>query len=288
MNLCCHQIIMTRSLVTTLAIAHRSRSSSIVLRNAASGFTTIVERKSQVISECADLGEALDQSDCAVVCIGPQGVSNWQQREVYYALDRHTRHPDFRVIPVILPGGEPALSMLNLHSWVDFRLGPIDEAHLGILVAAIHGDPPGLEAQRAAHDMRDRANPYRGLRAFREEDAAFFFGREQESRKLLELVMTRPLVALQGASGSGKSSIARAGLLPALRSRNLSEIWEIAVMQPRFDPFANLADAVIDHLQPGMGEIDRFTERDKLRELLNKRPAAFAEVIERLLPAGLR
>jgi len=54
-------------------------------------------------------------------------------------------------------------------------------------------------------------------------------------------------------------------------------------MQPRFDPFAGLADSLIDHLQPTMGEIDRFTERDRLREFLTKRPAAFAEVIERTL-----
>ncbi len=121
------------------------------------------------------------------------------------------------------------------------------------------------------------------MRAFREEDAAFFFGREVESRKLLELVLTRPLVALQGASGSGKSSIARAGLLPVLRSRHLAEVWEMAVMQPRFDPFAGLAEALIDHLQPTTSELDRFAERDRLRALLSRRPEALAEVIERLL-----
>jgi ABC-type multidrug transport system fused ATPase/permease subunit len=54
--------------------------------------------------------------------------------------------------------------------------------------------------------------PYRGLFAFREQDAPFFFGRETVSQHLLEAVRRKPLVAVVGSSGSGKSSVVFAGL----------------------------------------------------------------------------
>ncbi len=122
-----------------------------------------------------ELGEALDGSQAAVVCVGPQGFSTWQQREICYALERHGRDDAFRVIPVMLPGSEPPLSMLKLYTWVDFRLGAIDEGYLGVLAAAIAGEPPGLEAQRAAHDLRERANPSRLARLPRRRRGIFLW-----------------------------------------------------------------------------------------------------------------
>jgi WD40 repeat protein len=58
--------------------------------------------------------------------------------------------------------------------------------------------------------------PYVGLQAFQKEDADRFFGREKLTAKLADLVASRPLVGVFGASGSGKSSLLRAGLLPRL------------------------------------------------------------------------
>ncbi|WP_156213765.1 hypothetical protein [Lentzea aerocolonigenes] len=58
--------------------------------------------------------------------------------------------------------------------------------------------------------------PYVGLKAFQREDADRFFGREKLTAKLVDLVASRPLVGVFGASGSGKSSLLRAGLLPRL------------------------------------------------------------------------
>ncbi|MEV6242791.1 helix-turn-helix domain-containing protein [Lentzea sp. NPDC051838] len=58
--------------------------------------------------------------------------------------------------------------------------------------------------------------PYVGLKAFEKEDADRFFGREKLTAKLVDLVTTRPFTGVFGASGSGKSSLLRAGLLPKL------------------------------------------------------------------------
>ncbi|MDX3663408.1 hypothetical protein PV646_39480 [Streptomyces sp. ID05-26A] len=59
--------------------------------------------------------------------------------------------------------------------------------------------------------------PYVGLQAFQKEDADRFHGREKLTAKLVELTRTRPFVGVFGASGSGKSSLLRAGLLPRLK-----------------------------------------------------------------------
>jgi hypothetical protein len=151
-----------------------------------------------------------------VVFVGPRGLGPWQQRESYRALDRQTAGPSIRVIPVFLPGTQdPALGFLGLNTWVDLRRGIEDPQLLERLVRAIRGEAPGDPG--ATSDPRTDICPYRGLLAFREEDAAFFFRREGFVRALVECVATRDLVAVVGASGSGKSSVVRAGLVPALR-----------------------------------------------------------------------
>src|SRR5205823_15055591 len=71
--------------------------------------------------------------------------------------------------------------------------------------------------------------PYRGLFAFREQDAPYFFGRETFTQSLLEAVRRMPLVAVVGPSGSGKSSVVFAGLLPRLRQE---AGWIIVCFRP--------------------------------------------------------
>lgn len=61
-------------------------------------------------------------------------------------------------------------------------------------------------------------NPYMGLKAFQEQDASLFFGRNDAVNTLVELVKAQPLTVVSGASGTGKSSLVLAGLLPALRA----------------------------------------------------------------------
>ena len=60
--------------------------------------------------------------------------------------------------------------------------------------------------------------PYRGLRPFGEEHAAYFFGRDRDIARLVHLIDREPMVAVAGPSGAGKSSLVRAGLLPRLRT----------------------------------------------------------------------
>jgi DNA-binding SARP family transcriptional activator len=86
-----------------------------------------------------------------------------------------------------------------------------------------------------------KPNPYKGLHAFREEDAGDFFGRDGEKTRLLHAVRSRATVMLAGSSGSGKSSLVNAGLLPQLR---LEGGWAVAVLRPGAAPFRGLAAAL--------------------------------------------
>ncbi|OLF10369.1 nSTAND1 domain-containing NTPase [Actinophytocola xanthii] len=84
--------------------------------------------------------------------------------------------------------------------------------------------------------------PYRGLRPFQERDSRFFWGRDQQVRQLETLLEQHPTVVVTGASGSGKSSLVRAGLLPVLRERGIV----VTVLRPTagVEPLELLANAV--------------------------------------------
>ncbi len=96
----------------------------------------------------------------------------------------------------------------------------------------------------------DARNPYKGLRPFGEEDSPDFFGREALVTRLLDRLARAArsggLLAVVGPSGSGKSSVVRAGLVPALRAGALpgSEGWAIATMLPGARPFRELEAAL--------------------------------------------
>ncbi len=100
-----------------------------------------------------------------------------------------------------------------------------------------------------AHDAPTTPNPYRGLRAFEEADAGRFHGRQHLIEELCSALREpeRRLLALVGPSGSGKSSVVRAGLLPALRAGAApgSARWFITSMTPGNRPFEALETALL-------------------------------------------
>ena len=94
-------------------------------------------------------------------------------------------------------------------------------------------------------------NPYKGLRAFQQYDAADFFGREGFTlnviNRLLEESTNSRFLAVVGPSGSGKSSVVKAGVLPALRDNAIpgSKDWFIIEMLPGLDPMEELEAALL-------------------------------------------
>src|SRR5215208_1129417 len=91
---------------------------------------------------------------------------------------------------------------------------------------------------------RPLKNPFPGLRPFETDEYRLFFGREGQSDELISRLSRSRFLAVVGTSGSGKSSLIRAGLMPALRGgmmKGAGSGWRIAVMRPGGDPIGNLA-----------------------------------------------
>ena len=90
--------------------------------------------------------------------------------------------------------------------------------------------------------------PYPGLRPFNSDEAHLFFGRARQIGDMLARLETRRFLAVVGASGCGKSSLVRAGLIPAIRDGWLASQatdWRIAIMLPGSDPFGALTTALL-------------------------------------------
>lgn len=90
-------------------------------------------------------------------------------------------------------------------------------------------------------------NPFPGLRSFQEDEDFLFFGREGQVAELLKRLRNQHFLAVVGTSGSGKSSLIRAGLIPALHRGALVSAgskWEVLYTRPGGSPMENLARAL--------------------------------------------
>ncbi len=124
-------------------------------------------------------------------------------------------------------------------------------------------------------------NPYKGLRAFQEGDAGDFFGREALIQQLLwrmvEAHEYQRFLAVIGPSGSGKSSVVKAGLIPSLRAGAIqgSENWFIVEMLPGADPIVELEEAIIS---VSVNQIAQIVMR------LRSNPRALHDIVWDILP----
>ncbi len=119
--------------------------------------------------------------------------------------------------------------------------------------------------------------PYKGLSAFLEKDKPYFFGRKKVIEELVETIKHKPLLALMGNSGSGKSSVVFAGVLPQLREEN----WLIASCRPKADPFYQLAYALVKHVKDNF--TDQLTEAEAIAEKLKKNELKLSRIIQSIL-----
>ena len=144
--------------------------------------------------------------------------------------------------------GEPFTIDSNLSALLDQDTTTTDSTKFTIFVDRLLA---AIDEHAAQAATRDIVNPYQGLRAFGEDDASNFHGRE----RLVERLVTRlghagpqgRFVAVVGPSGSGKSSVVRAGVIPALREGAApgSDQWFVATMIPGPNAFQSLADALL-------------------------------------------
>ena len=153
------------------------------------------------------------------------------------------------VVPLLLEPGsdkQAGLTFLLQNVWVEAW----DPRAPDLVRGTLAGTPPIELYGEDRPDPRQSICPYRGLQVFREEDAAFYFGREPDIEALASAVARHPMAAVVGPSGSGKSSLVRAGLFPRLRQARDEQVWQMLEMMPGRDPFRALADQLLPLREP--------------------------------------
>src|SRR5512147_582265 len=166
------------------------------------------------------LQSALSSSSAFAVYIGSRGVVNWVWDEVSVALDRTHKESRYPLVPILAPG----ITDADLPSFLSQYQGVGDtdqpEEFQKLLRAVLRLEPRAVVAAE-----RD---PFIGLQAYDSRRAHLFFGREQEINDLVAMLRqpVTPLVLVTGDSGSGKSSLVLAGLVPAFRGGRLGRLPE--------------------------------------------------------------
>jgi hypothetical protein len=216
------------------------------------------------------LAEEIADSESFLLLIGPSGKGPWQEVEYFTAFDRHVKDKSFALVPVVVAGAEalglPFLRTLNL---VEAPVITEDKV-LHRLLAALRG-----EIVASATPLWKLVNPYRGLEAMNEANADYFYGRNVETAAVLNALASMPgrCPILVGASGVGKSSIAQAGVLAALKSMHWpgtngstnswpkglqnSRNWVQVTMRPGDAPLDALATAIIRLWRLDAGDPDQ-------------------------------
>lgn len=130
-----------------------------------------------------------------------------------------------------------------------------------------------------AGQRQDRADcPYRGLYAFREQDAPLYHGRATVIARLTRAISQSALAGVVGASGSGKSSLVHAGLIPALRRQ--AEHWAVAVFRPGSSPYEALAGGLVELVHPDSSVDHNATAAAALSERM--RTGGISQAVEQI------
>ena len=191
------------------------------------------------------LEDALQRCTAFCVYVGSRGIVNWVDREVREALDRATGDNAIPFIPVTASAQVEWTLLPPFVRQFQGVTDPLrDEAALAALIRAAIAAPTG--------PVQLTDEPFVGLRAMEEAEADRFFGRDPEIRDLTAVVRAHPLTAVVADSGAGKSSLVRAGLIPAFRGGALApedraardRIRLAVVMRPGADPIQGLKDGI--------------------------------------------
>ncbi len=210
----------------------------------------------------AQLAQEIAEANAFILLIGEAGIGKWQVPEYYEALDRWVNAPtEFPLVVALLEGRTaPGLPFLRQLHWI-ITPDPTSEKEVARLfdAAAGGGSSPG--------DLWRHTSPYRGLAAMDEKDSDYFFGRKRETIDVLSALAGTldRLPVLIGNSGVGKSSLAQAGVLAALKRQAWpkdeaapkdwphvfadSRRWCFLTVRPGSEPVRALVEAFLDTWQ---------------------------------------
>src|SRR5215831_7440072 len=240
------------------------------------------------------LADEIAQAHAFILLVGETGVGNWQVLEYDEALDRRVKSLDFPVILVLLEGQTaPGLPFLRQLHWI-ITPDPASEKDVAKLLDAAFGS----KARPA--ELWRYTSPYRGLPAMEEQDSDYFFGRERETGEVLNVLAAASdrLPVLLGNSGVGKSSLAQAGVLAALKHQAWPEGVETAAkwphafeesrrwcflrLKPGTEPLKALVEVFLDTWHFDAGDPARIKRRNEWVELLldTKRKTTLSDLLD--------
>jgi formylglycine-generating enzyme required for sulfatase activity len=226
------------------------------------------------------LAEEIAQADAFILLVGEKGVGHWQELEYDEALEKWVKFADFPIILVLLEGQTaPGLPFLRRLHWI-ITPDPSSEKDVARLFDAAAGTGTRLG------ELWRYTQPYRGLAAMEEKDSDYFFGRGQETVDVLSALAAAPdrLPLLLGNSGVGKSSLAQAGVLAALKRQAWPEgsgspsawpeafkdgrRWCFLTLKPGTEPLKALIETFLDTWQFDAGDPTRIKYRNEWVEQL--------------------
>ncbi|MBR0899584.1 toll/interleukin-1 receptor domain-containing protein [Bradyrhizobium tropiciagri] len=188
------------------------------------------------------------------VYVGSRGVVNWVEGEVRLGLSRAMISASgdgrFPFIPILAAGAEGAEALPGfVRQFQAVRDVENRPEEFQKLLSAILDD-------RGAGALKLESDPFFGLKAIDERRSHLFFGRETETQRLVDLLRSLSLIIVTGDSGSGKSSLVRAGLIPRWRGGAIAElkpiggdaedIWHVVEARPGSNPRRALGNSVFE------------------------------------------
>ena len=241
----------------------------------------------------AQLAQEIADATAFILLIGEAGIGKWQVPEYDEALDKWVKSPaEFPLIVVLLEGQTaPGLPFLRLLHWI-ITPDPVSEKDIARLFDATSGgvSNPG--------ELWRFTSPYRGLEAMGEKDSDYFLGRKTETVDVLSALASAPdrLPVLIGNSGVGKSSLAQAGVLAALKRQAWPEEaggpsawpaafqdsrqWCFLSLKPGSDPLKAVVESFIDTWQFAATDPERVKHQHGWIELLGEGKATLPDLIE--------
>jgi len=238
------------------------------------------------------LADEIAEATGFVLLVGEKGLGPWQVMEYYEALDKRVKSADFAIVLVLLEGQPaPGLPFLRQLHWV-ISPDPASEQTAAQLAeaAAGSGSRPG--------ELWRYASPYRGLAAMSEADSDFFFGRERETCDVLAALggAAERLPVLLGNSGVGKSSLAQAGVLAAMKRQawpegaaavggwppafHDSRRWCFLSLKPGVEPLKALVEPFFDTWQFAATDPERVRQQNGWIALLHDGKATLADLLD--------
>jgi WD40 repeat protein len=199
------------------------------------------------------LERKLRESTGLLLLVGRRGVDRWVRLEVDVALNRQVQDASYRIVPLLLPGATvhqlpPFIARFHAH--------PLAQEVSGWGRKEFQALAEHIQSSSSRSMVEPGVCPFPGLESFSEKDTRFYFGRDREIREALTLLgrvekdqgVYRRWLAVEGSSGSGKSSFVKAGLVPAIQGgwvEGAPRHWHVAEMRPGKDPVRQLARALV-------------------------------------------